>query len=50
MATRHELTRHLVDLLSTAQVAEATEEMRKHAERLLCVELEEKHDPRYCHH
>ena len=42
----------LVDLLATAQIAEATEDMRKHAERLLCVELEveEKHDPRYCHH
>jgi len=44
--------RRLVDLLATAQVAEATEELRKHTERLLCVELkvEEKHDPRYCHH
>ena len=42
--------RRLVDLLATAQVAEATEELRKNTERLLCVELEEKHDPRYCHH
>ncbi len=44
--------RRLVDLLATAQVAEATEELQKHTERLLCVELEveEKHDPRYCHH
>ncbi len=44
--------RRLVDLLATEQVAEATEELRKHMERLQCVELEveEKHDPRYCHH
>jgi len=30
----------LVDLLANEQVAEATEELRKHMERLLCVELD----------